>query len=155
MKEDALTQLLRSIPLRPAPTSLKPRVMQQLAKSRAMPWWTRGFAHWPIAMRVSFLAASLALIAVSILYARWATLDDGVLHRLEVWSLSWINPATWSMASATAPTSASDIGIYLARFLASDWLSVLMTIAALLYAALTGLGVLAYRTLYLPPHSNR
>lgn len=63
--EAATRALLRGIPDRRAPSSLEGRVMAELARRAALPWWRKSFAHWPSVARLAFVAVSaLACIAV-------------------------------------------------------------------------------------------
>jgi hypothetical protein len=145
----SLTRLVQNLPLRPAPVTLESRVMQQLQRQRTIAWWGRGFAHWPATARVFFVSTCTAIMGLSLLDTRWSMLGEGVLQRAFRVTLSWTHPA----AGAIAP--ASDMGGWIAHTLSSSWIYALAAVAALLYAALFGLGVAAYRTLYFsPPHDR-
>src|SRR5260370_32738736 len=65
--ESLLDHLARSQPLRRAPASLQTRVLAQLAlRYRPMPWWRKGFTHWPLSARVAFLIASYGFVRLAI-----------------------------------------------------------------------------------------
>jgi hypothetical protein len=152
MKETAdrsLTQLLRNLPLRPAPASLESRVLHQLERRRALAWWRRGFAHWSTATRAVFITTCGVLICASLLDTRWSTLGTGVWQRAFSWALSWAYPAELAIASTTA------VSTRIVHSLPVNWLYAILATAAALYAALFGLGVAAYRTLYLSPHPGQ
>lgn len=145
----ALTRLVQNLPLRPAPATLESRVMQRLQGQRTIAWWRRGFAHWPATARVLFVGTCMAIMGLSLLDTRWSMLGEGVLQRAFRVTLSWTYPA----AGAIAP--AFDMGGWIAHALSSSWFYTLAAVAALLYAALFGLGIAAYRTLYFsPPHGR-
>jgi hypothetical protein len=62
--EMAIDRELRSLPDRPAPASLAPRVLQAIAERQRLPWWRKSFTHWP-ARRLLFLVASTAWASCS------------------------------------------------------------------------------------------
>ncbi len=126
---------LRRLPYRQAPASLEDRVLQELARRAALPWWRRSFTHWPTVARSLFLILCAALgtltFAVS---ARVAAGFTPVQRLLD--SLTWLNTVAEAVGS-------------LAHSIPSIWLYEGLAIAALLYGFLIALGAAAYRTLYL------
>ena len=65
--ESFVDQLVRGQPLRRAPATLEARVLAQLALQHApIPWWCRGFTHWPLTARVAFLIASYGFVRLAI-----------------------------------------------------------------------------------------
>jgi hypothetical protein len=63
--EASIHRVLRRLPDRKAPFSLEARVMAELGRRAALPWWRKSFAHWPAAVRaVFFLVAGLAAALV-------------------------------------------------------------------------------------------
>lgn len=148
MKEKAdrtLTELLRNLPPRPAPARLESRVLQLLERRRTLAWWRRGFAHWPAVVRAGFITTCVALVGASLLDTRWSTLGTGARQRAISWALSCAYPAMDAIASTTA------VSTWIVHALPANWLYVILAIAAALYVTLFGLGVAAYRTLYLSP----
>jgi len=75
---DGLTQLidraLRDQPAVKAPPRLAARVMAEVGRRAAMPWWRRSFAHWPAAMQLGFVAACTAAIGASLSLTLWSNL---------------------------------------------------------------------------------
>jgi len=127
------------LPPRRAPDGLQQRVLDELARRAALPWWRRGFAQWPMAARTAFVIVCLVLAGLS--------LTSGPMQELGTQTWTWAQPFIGLMASigAMATVAASLVPpplIYLA-----------LGVGALLYALLFGLGAFAYRTLYLQ-HSN-
>lgn len=143
--DQALTRLLRSIPPRQAPAMLEVRILRQLERCRAVAWWRRGFAHWPAAARAGFIATCIVLIGASLLDTRWSMLGPSVWRRAFGWALTWADPAVGAIVSTT------EVSMRILHTLPASWLYAILAIAAVLYAALFGLGVAAYRTLYLSP----
>jgi hypothetical protein len=126
---------LRSLPLRRAPASLEGRVMQELARLAALPWWRRSFAHWPVAVRSVFLALCVVLSALTLMGSARMGALLAPLRSLGN-SLTWLRSAVDALGS-------------LAHAIPPLWLYEGLAIAALLYGFLIALGTAAYRTLYL------
>jgi hypothetical protein len=63
--EASIHRVLRGLPDRKAPFSLEARVLAELGRRAALPWWRKSFAHWPAAVRaVFFVVAGLAAALV-------------------------------------------------------------------------------------------
>src|SRR6185312_16273601 len=60
-------ELLGTLPLRPAPGRLAARVLEQLGRRTAAPWWRRQVMQWPMGARLSFglLGAALMLLSLA------------------------------------------------------------------------------------------
>jgi hypothetical protein len=142
--EQALHQALRSVPLRKAPSSLEARVMNELTRRAAMPWWRASFVSWPMAARVGFVLTCAALIAVTILGGMSAYLGDRPLEA-SAFVLSWVNPFL------TLISSVGGMAAVLFRVIPPLWLYGSLAMGIFLYVSLFGLGAAAYRTLYLQP----
>ena len=59
--EQQVTRALQA-QLRRAPRTLESRVLAQIESGAVATGWRRGFAHWPLAARVLFLAASAGVV---------------------------------------------------------------------------------------------
>ena len=118
--EQLVNSLARAQPARRAPVSLQGRVFEQIASGQVhLPWWRRGFAHWPVPARALFLIASYGFIRLAI---------AGVVSVVEfVRSSSLV-----SVLHAIPPM----------------WLYGGAAFGFALYAVLFGLSTFAYRTLY-------
>lgn len=66
--ESRVGRLLRSAPLRCAPHSLEQRVLQEIARREALPWWRRKFSRWPRPAQAC-LATVCCLIIAGVLRA--------------------------------------------------------------------------------------
>ena len=146
---ETLNHALRNLPPRPAPAGLESRVLQQLELRRSHGWWRRGFAHWPAVARAGFIATCMVLIGASLLAARWSSLGIGIGRQAFDWALSSAYPAVGAIAWTTV------VSTRIVHALPANWLYAILAIAAALYVALFGLGVAAYRTLYLSPPSRQ
>jgi hypothetical protein len=139
--EGLLERTLHELPLRRAPPTLESRVLCELQRRAALPWWRRSFAHWPLAARAVFVVICGALIRLAFLGGAAAV--AGAL------SLSWAREIGVLMASG------GNLATLLARTLPLSWLYEGIAACAVLYAVLFGLGAAVYRTLYLQPQNGR
>jgi hypothetical protein len=140
--ESFVDELARGQPLRRAPPSLEARVLAQLAlQQTAMPWWRKGFTHWPLAPRVAFLIASYGFVRLTI--AGVMSLIAFVGSReVAGTAISWVH---WSAEALSATASMCSLIVHT---IPTSWLYGMAFCAFALYALLFGLGTVAYRTLY-------
>jgi hypothetical protein len=133
---------VRQLPARRAPSSLEGRVLRELERRAALPWWRRSFRHWPVAARAAFLAVCIVLIRLAFI--------GGALVIAEFGSL------TWTHRAAALMVSGGNLAAALARIVPPTWLYDGVALCALLYAVLFALGAAGYRTLYLqsPPDGS-
>jgi hypothetical protein len=142
--ERALTDALKGLPLRRAPSTLELRVVNELERRAALPWWRVSFMHWPAAPRVAFVIVCIALVAATFLGGVFAFMGDRSLNEVAALVLSWVQPFLAVMSSAGGVAS------LLVRVIPPLWLYGGMALGIMLYVALFGLGAAAYR-LYLRP----
>ena len=140
-QERLLDRALHDLPLRRAPPTLESRVIRELERRAALPWWRRSFAHWPLLARAGFLVICVALIRLAFLGG--ATAVTGVR------SLSWVREV-----GGLAASGANLIAV-LARIQPPAWAYAGIGVCAVLYAILFGLGAAVYRALYLQPLNGR
>jgi hypothetical protein len=145
--ERTLTQALEGLPLRRAPSTLELRVVDELKRRAALPWWRVSFTHWPAAPRVAFVAVCIALVAATILGGVFAFAGDRSFDQAAALVLSWVQPFLAVMSSA------GGVATLLVRVIPPLWLYGGLALGIVLYVALFGLGAAAYRTLYLRPSS--
>lgn len=131
---------LTGLPLRPAPDLLQRRVLDEIARRAAAPWWRRGFAQWPAAARTGFVIVCLALAGLS--------LTGGFTQQFGTQTLSFAQPFVGLMTSIGGVAT-----LAVSLIPPPPVIYVVLSVGALLYALLFGLGAFAYRTLYLQ-HSN-
>ncbi len=152
-RDERLAQLLdrtlRGLPPRAAPPGLESRVLGELERRAALPWWRRSFAHWPAMARTAFVILSGALIGGAYLSSGWTALTVHSLHDSGAPSITAVREA---LAIATAT---GELAAVFAHAIPSTWLYAGLTAGALLYAFLFGLGSAAYRTLYLMPQAGK
>jgi hypothetical protein len=134
--ERQLTRTLHDQPLRRAPDSLERRVLARIEARAAVTPWRQGFAHWPLAARVAFLAASVGFVKVALSIAVWlsAPLDSRVFSFDLPSQIAWIQTLFAAIGSV-------------ARTVPSLWVHAGIALFAIMYLALFGVGASAYRTL--------
>ncbi len=145
--ERLLERTLRGLPLREAPPSLEAQVFAELRRRAALPWWRRSFAHWPQFARAGFLATCLALVGLAFLEGAWA------VARLTALNASGVPPMSWARQALGALAGAGKLAALIVGAVPPGWLYAGIAVSAALYAALFGLGAVAYRTLFLYPIS--
>jgi hypothetical protein len=140
--ESFVDELVRGQPLRRAPPSLEARVLTQLAlQQTAMPWWRKGFTHWPLVPRAAFLIASYGFVRLAIAGVMSLVAFVGS-REVAGTAISWVH---WSAEALSATASMCSL---IVRTVPTSWLYGLAICAFALYALLFGLGTVAYRTLY-------
>jgi hypothetical protein len=135
--ERLLDHALHELPLRQAPPALESRVLRELARRAALPWWRRSFAHWPLLARAAFLVVCGALIRVAFMGGTTAA--------------AGIRSLAWAREIGVVTDSAANLAASLARSAPPIWVYEGIAVCAVLYAVLFGLGAAVYRTLYLQP----
>jgi hypothetical protein len=142
--ERFVSAALRDLPARRAPRSLEQRVLAELARRAALPWWHQSFVHWPIAARAAFVVASAGVVKVVLMAVMWVMTGlDGAKF-----TESFSTQFTWLRVVANLGNSIADVGATLVRSVPSLWLYGGLAAVAALYFTLFGLGTVAYRTLY-------
>jgi hypothetical protein len=146
--KDRLEQLieltLREQPPRRAPASLESRVLAELARRAALPWWRKSYSYWPLAVRAVFIIASIGVAKLGVDAAVWAT--SGLRA----------SPVAGTLAAEVSWIHALSNSFY---FLRSVWALLIDSIPELwlyggalaigaLYLSMFGLSAVAYRTLY-------
>jgi len=141
--EASIHRLLRSIPDRRAPASLEARVLWELSRRAALPWWRKSYAYWPSAVRATFFVGSAlaAALIVSGLFVLARTtgataLAGGVAERF-----------SWLVLAREIAASASDRLRTLIGAIPTLWLYGTAGAIAICYATLAAIGAAAYRTL--------
>jgi hypothetical protein len=139
--EARLGEALRALPARRAPATLESRVLDTLARRAPLPWWRRGFGEWPAAARVAFGVTSVALVVLTVLAAAAANANLGsASHAISTPVLH--DASVFFVITRT-------LSVSLASILSSSWVLGYLIAGAVLYAALFGLAIAGYRTLYL------
>jgi hypothetical protein len=141
--EARLGRALRTLPQRRAPATLESRVLDALARRAPLPWWRRRFAEWPAAARVAFGVTSAVLVVLTVLAAAAANANLGSLGASRALSTPVLHDASVFFVITRT------LSVSLASILSSGWVLGCLIASAALYAALFGLAIAGYRTLYL------
>ncbi len=67
--ENRIARLLRGLPERRAPRSLEQRVLSEVARREARPWWRKSWSHWPLLVRAGFVLASGGAAGMTVAFA--------------------------------------------------------------------------------------
>jgi hypothetical protein len=147
--ERLLDRTLRQLPLRRAPAALASRVLGELERRAALPWWRREFARWPLAARTLFLVICGSLATLAFVGG------SGMVAGLR--SLHWSGALPLSSAHQVVVLvmSAGNLAAWLWHIVPAAWLYDGIAICSVLYVVLFGLGAAVYRTLYLQPLNGR
>ncbi len=141
--EARLGQALRMLPDRRAPATLESRVLDALARRTPLPWWRRSFGEWPAAARIAFGVTSTLLVVLTVLAAAAANANLGSLGASHALATPVLHDA--SVLFVIMRT----LSVSLTSILSSSWVLGCLIASAALYAALFGLAIAGYRTLYL------
>jgi hypothetical protein len=136
--ERLLDGVARSQPPRRAPASLEARVFAKIA---TRPWWSKGFAHWPVLARAAFLVASFGFIKLTLAGAMWA------IDFVRTSDVAGVDALHRTSEAVSATVS---LGSLVFNSIPPVWLYAGAGVGFTMYAVLFGLGTFAYRTLYVP-----
>jgi len=142
--ERLIGDLLRDQPLRSAPRTLHARVLAEIERREAAPWWRHSFLHWPLAARLLFILASLGVVKLAL--AGVVLLISGVHSQPVVDTIA--KPLSWAEASASLLSKSVNLAAVILNAIPSTWLYAAIGLAVALYLALFLLGATAYRALY-------
>ena len=141
--EKFVDRALRELPERAAPRSLETRVLAEIERRCALPWWRQSYAHWPVAARGAFLVltalAAAMLVAGLVFLVRQpeAALVTGAIARRFGGLL-----VLRSLAEAAANRHHGVI-----HAIPSWWLIGGLAFIGACYATVIGVGAAAYRAL--------
>lgn len=136
--------MLREQPLRRAPMSLETRVLGEIARRQALPWWHKSYAYWPQPVRLAFVLVSVAMLVI------------GVLGYIQVFggaSIESLAPLVQPVSAAVATLRAAGNALWelvrpLAPSISTQWLYIAVAVIGASYAMLVGVGATAYRFLW-------
>ncbi|MDX2185634.1 MAG: hypothetical protein SFV32_01780 [Opitutaceae bacterium] len=138
--ESFVHDTLRSVSVRRAPLSLEQRVMAQLSRRAALPWYRQNFRHWPIPARVLFLFTSAGLVAAALLMC-FALARNGFGGGVSDW-LAQVK----HQAVTLRDFGSTVMGLLPAS--ATWWIAGAFVAFASMSVATVGLGAAAYRLLW-------
>lgn len=135
--ERLIHETLREQPLRRAPASLESQVFAAIGRRSSRSWWRKDFAGWPLAARAAFILISAVAMKFAVDASMWLIggLDPNAVVAGFAAQVAWLKMVVVVVAS-------------IARNIPALWIYGCVTALAALYAAVFGLGTVAYRTLY-------
>jgi len=147
--QEKLTQFvhatLRDLPPRRAPRTLESRVMAEIARRAALPWWRKSFAHWPLSARALFLLVCAGFVKLGLAAAVWIAAGFNSSEASEAFAEQTARFGTFARVTNGLLESAA----HLVGDISSLWLYGAAAAVIALYLAVFGLGAAAYRTLYI------
>jgi len=142
--ERLIHQTLRELPRRRAPGTLEARVMAEIERRAALPWWKQGFAHWPVAARGAFVLVAIGFVKLALMGGVWVMSGFDGLQLQQAFATQF----GWMESGLAVVRAIGDFVSVTLRSIPALWLYGVLAIFAALYAALFGLGAAAYRALY-------
>lgn len=148
--ERLVGQALREQPLRRAPASLEARVLGELAARARLPWWRRGIASWPAAVRVPVIAGCAVCVPLVWVLSLWlaARLVTAIRSRV-AGPLATLHEAGQMLASLGATAT------HLFQIIPREWLLGGILATATVYAVLFALIAVGYSLLYPRPRYSK
>jgi hypothetical protein len=139
--EQAVHRALRQLPERTAPAALEQRVLAEIARRVALPWWRKSFAYWPTVAKIVFLTACVAVVPLA-----WfaSNLISAGLDSAD-WRSTLPNAAAWLHATTTVLQALAIPLETILHSIPALWLYGALAVFAAVYAALFGLGAAAYK----------
>jgi hypothetical protein len=138
--ERLIQQTLRELPARRAPRTLEHRVLAELERRAALPWWRKSYAHWPSPVRAGFFLISATVAAMIV--AGIFVLTRGSIGTEAVGEIST------QVASIRAFFgTVVDKTLMVFNAIPTLWLYGAIALIGSCYAALIGIGAVAYRTI--------
>jgi hypothetical protein len=139
--ERIIHQTLRELPPRRAPGSLEQRVLAEIERRAALPWWRKSFAHWPMAARAAFIVLSAGVVKLALLAGVWvmAGFDTAQFHEAFNTKLGWVESG---VAVFDAIAGFFDI---ILRNIPPLWFYGTLAVIGATYFTLFGLGAAAWR----------
>ena len=141
--ERLVGQVLRDLPPRRAPASLEARVLGELAARARLPWWRRGVATWPVAVRVPVIAGCAVCVPLVWILSLWLATRLISVTRERV-----AGPLASVRAAGQAVTSLSTAIAHIIQSIPREWLVGGIIATATLYAVLFALIAVGYSLLY-------
>jgi hypothetical protein len=134
---------LRALPDQHAPLTLEHRVLTEIGRRAALPWWRQSFGHWPAPVRAGFLLASVAAAAGIALGA----VNFGTAF--ETWPVAGrlLGGFAWVASAGEFARSLGGAMAALGRSIPAGWIYGAVAGLAGAYAALIALGAASYRML--------
>jgi hypothetical protein len=138
--EKLIERVCKQQPSLSAPVTLSARVIAEIERRTALPWWRQSFSHWPVPARAAFMAACAGAI--------WTSLSAPLAQ-----VFSTVNaPVTWAYHTGATVSLVNSVFSHVSGDLAHSisplWLYGSALGICALYVFFAGLCAATYRTLY-------
>jgi hypothetical protein len=141
--ERLVSQTLRQQPLRRAPPSLEARVLGEIAARARLPWWRRGIATWPAAVRVPVIACCAICVPLVWIGSLWlAAKLVSVATQPAI-----AGPIAAVRHTGQAVVSVGALSVHIAQAIPREWLLGGIFATGTLYAVLVALVAAGYSML--------
>lgn len=149
--ERLVSQALRQQPLRRAPASLEARVLDEIAARARLPWWRRGIATWPAAVRIPVIAGCAICVPLVWILSVWLAerLVSVATHP------GIARPIATARDTGRAIVSAGTLTVHIVHAIPQQWLLGGIIATATLYATLFALVAVGYSLLYRRPEYSK
>jgi hypothetical protein len=145
--EARLQALFRDQPPRRAPRSLEQRVLAEITRREALPWWRKSFSFWPAAVQFAFLFVGVGLALGTVAAA--ILLFSGNSWSLELERVT--EPVTNTLLTLrSAGAALVDMVRGWLPPIPTTWVYAFLLMVGAAYAALVGIGATAYRLFWQP-----
>lgn len=142
--EQKIHAVLREQPARRAPMSLEQRVLGEIARRQAQPWWQRSFVYWPNSVRLAFLVVATGVAGAVLLFSMQLL---GLVSTESVTQISAPLQGAWNTLRVAGSTIAGLVAPSMPE-LNTTYLYAGLAIVGGAYAVMLGLGATAYRVLW-------
>jgi hypothetical protein len=134
---------LRALPDQRAPLALEHRVLAEIGRRAARPWWRQSFGHWPPPVRAAFVLASVAAAG---------GIAGGAMNfgpSFDTWPVAGrlLGGFAWVAPVGECVRALGGAGSALGRSIPAGWVYGAAAGIAALYAGLLALGAASYRLL--------
>lgn len=142
--ERLIHRTLRELPPRRAPHSLEARVLAEISRRAALPWFRKSFIHWPVPARAAFIVLSVGVVKLVLMAAVWMMAGFDTAQFRAAFS----QPVTWMESSVAVVNAVMGFFDIMIRNIPPLWLYGGVAVVASLYVTLFGLGAAAYKALH-------
>lgn len=141
--ERLIHRTLRDLPPRRAPHTLEARVLAEISRRAALPWFRKSFGHWPLPARAAFLVLSLGVVKLVLMAAVWVMAGFDTAQFLAAVS----QPVAWVESGYAIVSAVMGFFEIMIRNIPPLWLYGGVAFVVSLYVTLFGLGAAAYKAL--------
>jgi len=145
--EPFVTRVLREQPPRRALVDIESRVLSELARRAALPWWQQSYAFWPAPIRAAFVILSAVVAAGCVVSLR--VFLQNPQHLVARFTAQYSGVAQ----AADGMVASFSAGLTLWRAVPPLWVYGSLALLGAAYVLLIGVGAVAYRT-YNAPRSD-